>query len=128
MHNGMHYTVLRSAAESAQPQFFFAKKAAPCLWGLYLQALLGRAVNVKRKLGLWPQGATSEEPGASRDNGSIAPPSTLSGDLLPRDYQNRHPSHSEVIVNSKDLFTSSLGAVPLTWSPAWPTRSPAIPG
>lgn len=76
MHNGMHYTVLRSAAESAQPQFFFAKKAAPCLWGLYLQALLGRAVNVKRKLGLWPQGATSEEPGASRDNGSIAPPST----------------------------------------------------
>lgn len=41
MHNGMHYTVLRSAAESAQPQFFFAKKAAQCLWGLYLQALLG---------------------------------------------------------------------------------------
>lgn len=85
-------------------------------------------MNVKKKLGLWPQGATSEEPGASRDNGSIAPPSAVSGYLLPRDYGNRHPSHREVVVNSKDLFTSSLGAISLPLRPAWPTRSPAAPG
>lgn len=128
MHNGMYYTVLCSAAELAQPQFFFTKKVAHYSLGSLSASTIGLAVNVKKKLGLWPQGATSEEPGASGDNGSIAPPSTVSSYLLPRDYQNRHPSHSEVVVNSKDLFTSSLGAISLTLSPAWPICSPAIPG